>query len=106
MNELIKVNYDSEKPTVLGRDLYEALGVKTPYTQWFERMCEYGFDENIDYSSFSQKVKNLKVVDPLLTTSSQSQWRKKFVCYREMKKANNFVSISYRLKKVGTAQKW
>lgn len=57
MNELIKVNYDSEKPTVLGRDLYEALGVKTPYTQWFERMCEYGFDENIDYSSFSQKVK-------------------------------------------------
>ena len=55
MNELIKVNYDSEKPTVLGRDLYEALGVKTPYTQWFERMCEYGFDENIDYSSFSQK---------------------------------------------------
>ena len=55
MNELIKVNYDSEKPTVLGRDLYEALGVKTPYTQWLERMCEYGFDENIDYSSFSQK---------------------------------------------------
>lgn len=55
MNELIKVNYDSEKPTVLGRDLYEALEVKTPYTQWFERMCEYGFDENIDYSSFSQK---------------------------------------------------
>lgn len=55
MNELIKVNYDSERPTVLGRDLYEALEVKTPYSQWFERMCEYGFGENIDYSSFSQK---------------------------------------------------
>ncbi len=55
MNELIKINYDSERPTVLGRDLYEALEVKTPYSQWFERMCEYGFDENIDYSSFSQK---------------------------------------------------
>ena len=43
MNELIKVNYDSEKPTVLGRDLYEALGVKTAYKDWFKRMCEYGF---------------------------------------------------------------
>ncbi|MEI3162200.1 MAG: antA/AntB antirepressor family protein [Lachnospirales bacterium] len=52
MNELIKINYDSERPTVLGRDLYEALEVKTAYKDWFPRMCEYGFEENIDYSSF------------------------------------------------------
>ena len=31
MNELIKINYHSERPTVLGRDLYEALEVKTAY---------------------------------------------------------------------------
>lgn len=54
MNELIKINYDSDRPTVLGRDLHKALGVKTPYTQWFDRMKEYGFAENIDYMSFSQ----------------------------------------------------
>lgn len=54
MNELIKINYDSDRPTVLGRDLYEALGVKTPYTQWFDRMKDYGFTENADYTSFSQ----------------------------------------------------
>lgn len=52
MNELIKVNYDSERPTVLGRDLYEALEVKTAYKDWFPRMCEYGFAEGIDFSSF------------------------------------------------------
>lgn len=52
MNELIKINYDSERPTALGRDLYEALEVKTAYKDWFPRMCEYGFEENIDYSSF------------------------------------------------------
>ncbi|MBS4869332.1 MAG: antA/AntB antirepressor family protein [Eubacterium sp.] len=52
MNELIKINYDSERPTVLGRDLYEALEVKTAYKDWFPRMCEYGFEENVDYSSF------------------------------------------------------
>lgn len=53
MNELIRVNYDSEKPTVLGRELHEALGVREKYSQWFKRMCEYGFGENIDYISFS-----------------------------------------------------
>lgn len=52
MNELIKVNYDSEKPTVLGRDLYEALEVKTAYKDWFKRMCEYGFAEGADFCSF------------------------------------------------------
>ena len=51
---LINVNYDSDRPTVLGRDLHEALEVKTPYTQWFDRMKEYGFTENADYTSFSQ----------------------------------------------------
>lgn len=55
MNELIKVNYDSDRPTVLGRDLHEFLEVATPYTQWFERMCEYGFAENVDFIGFSQK---------------------------------------------------
>ena len=29
MDELIRINYDSERPTVNGRDLHEALQVKT-----------------------------------------------------------------------------
>lgn len=33
MNEIIKINYDSEHPTVLGRDLHKALEVKTAYNQ-------------------------------------------------------------------------
>ena len=52
MNELIKINYDSDRPTVLGRDLYEALEIKTAYKDWFPRMCEYGFTEGTDYCSF------------------------------------------------------
>ena len=51
-NELISINYDREQPTVLGRDLHEALEVKTEYKDWFPRMCEYGFEEGKDYSSF------------------------------------------------------
>ena len=52
MNELIKVSYDNDRPTVSGRDLHEFLEVKTAYKDWFPRMCEYGFVEDTDYCSF------------------------------------------------------
>lgn len=50
MNELINVTLnDSHEPVVSGRQLHEALGVKTRYDNWFNRMTEYGFTENQDY---------------------------------------------------------
>ena len=49
-NEIISINYDSEQPTVLGRDLHAALEVKTAYKDWFPRMCEYGFEEGKDFN--------------------------------------------------------
>ena len=55
MNELIKVNYDSDRPTLSGRELHEFLEVETRYNDWFTRMCEYGFVENIDFYSFLSK---------------------------------------------------
>lgn len=50
MNELIKINYESDNPTVSGRDLHEKLEIKTAYKDWFPRMCEYGFNVNEDYT--------------------------------------------------------
>lgn len=53
MNEVIKVTVnDNHEPIVSGRQLHEALGVKTPYDKWFPRMTEYGFTENEDFSTF------------------------------------------------------
>ena len=52
MNEIIKVNYENDRPTVLARELHEFLEVKTAFKDWFPRMCEYGFSEGIDFSSF------------------------------------------------------
>lgn len=50
MNELINVTLnDNQEPIVSGRQLHEALGVKTPYSMWFDRMIEYGFTENQDF---------------------------------------------------------
>ena len=55
MYELFKVNYDNERITLSARELHEFLGINTQYTKWFERMAEYGFNENIDYQAISQK---------------------------------------------------
>ena len=55
MNDLIAINYDTDKPTVSGRELHEALGVKDHYTDWFKRLCEYGFADGEDYIGFSEK---------------------------------------------------
>ncbi len=52
MNELIKVDYTTDRPTVSARELHEFLEVKTAYKDWFPRMCEYGFTEGQDFCSF------------------------------------------------------
>lgn len=59
MNEIININYNEEQPTVLGRDLHKALGVKTAYKDWFPRMCEYGFSEGKDFNPLkNERVQN------------------------------------------------
>ena len=52
MNEIIKVNYENDRPTVSGRELHGFLEVGTQYKDWFPRMVEYGFIEGLDFSSF------------------------------------------------------
>lgn len=50
MNNLINVTLnENHEPIVSGRQLHEALGVKTKYADWFNRMIEYGFTENQDF---------------------------------------------------------
>ena len=56
-NELIKIDYtNSDRPTVLARDLHTALEVETPYNKWLPRMCEYGFTEGVDYVTVDKNV--------------------------------------------------
>ncbi|ALH46751.1 phage antirepressor KilAC domain-containing protein (plasmid) [Staphylococcus epidermidis] len=40
---------------ISGRELHKALEVKTRYNDWFERMINYGFEENNDYTALTQK---------------------------------------------------
>ncbi|MYY55274.1 ORF6C domain-containing protein [Ligilactobacillus salivarius] len=54
-NELIKITKDVQGNSVVsGRDLHDFLEVQTKYLDWFNRMIEYGFTENIDFSTINE----------------------------------------------------
>ena len=50
--DAITILVNNDKQTISGRDLHEALQIKTRYNDWFKRMCEYGFTEGTDYWTF------------------------------------------------------
>ena len=98
MTELIKVNYDesTDKPTVSGRELHDALGIKTAYKDWFPRMCEYGFTEGDDFcSNLSESTGGRPATDHQLTipmakeicmlqrNEKSKQFRKYFISIEE-----------------------
>ncbi|OTO24926.1 ORF6C domain-containing protein [Enterococcus sp. 3C7_DIV0644] len=56
MNELIKTYKNDQNETLVnGRELHEYLGVRTRYNDWFNDMIQYGFIENVDFTSFTEK---------------------------------------------------
>lgn len=60
----IEVN-ENQEPILSARELHNFLEVNSNYTTWFKRMCEYGFDENIDFIEIWSDSKNGNVVDYL-----------------------------------------
>lgn len=69
--ELIKVEYSSDRPTVSARELHGFLNVDTRFNVWFPRMAAYGFTEGSDFARVTQKCDTLggmqDVVDYQLT---------------------------------------
>lgn len=56
MEEIIKVNYESEQPTVSARDLHESLGIEKRFSAWFEANSQ-GFVENEDFKGAYLEVR-------------------------------------------------
>ena len=50
MDSLLRINYESEMPTVSARDLHEALEISKRFSVWFETNSQ-GFVENEDFTS-------------------------------------------------------
>lgn len=56
MNRLLKINYETEQPTVSARELHEGLEINTRFNDWFSRMTEYGFENGKDFYSKMSKT--------------------------------------------------
>lgn len=50
MNEIIKVNYETDEPSVSARSLYEGLEIKKRFSSWFDSNSQ-GFIEGEDFTS-------------------------------------------------------
>lgn len=50
MNEIIRVNYETDEPTVSARSLYEGLEIKKRFSSWFDSNSQ-GFIEGEDFTS-------------------------------------------------------
>lgn len=99
MNELIKVNYDNvDRPTVSGRELWEALEVETPYKKWFDRMAEYGFSENLDFwTNLSESTGGRPSTDHQLTIPMAKE-----LCMLQRTEKGKF----WRQYFIGVEEKW
>lgn len=51
MNELIKITEHNGNQAVSARDLHKFLEITERFSSWFERMLQYGFVENQDFTS-------------------------------------------------------
>ena len=80
MNELLKINYEAEQPTVSARDLHEALEINTRFNDWFSRMAEYGFENGVDFNLLkNEKVRLEGFSDPRKASSTVNTsltWKK------------------------------
>lgn len=58
--ELIKIHEREGEKLVSARELHNFLEVKTVFADWIQRMIQYGFTENQDFTVFLKNEKNPK----------------------------------------------
>lgn len=50
---------------VSARELYDFLGIKTHFKDWFPRMMEYGFEENVDFVPLKNEQIKVSRLNPI-----------------------------------------
>ena len=56
MQDLINVQNENGQLLVSARDLHEYFESKERFSKWFDRMCEYGFEEDMDFTSVKKST--------------------------------------------------
>lgn len=74
MEDLIKIDYAAEHPTVSARELHDGLEIETPFKKWIDRMCEYGFEANKDFwTNLSESTGGRPATDYQITVDMAKQ---------------------------------
>ena len=102
--ELIKIREENGEQLVSARELYEFLGVKKDFTDWFKyRVSQYGFEENLDFTTilgkstggrpskdFAIKIEMAKELSMVENNEKGKEARKYFIaCERKLKEFND-----------------
>lgn len=119
MTEIIKIEtLENGAQAVSARELYKFLEIKTAFKDWFPRMCEYGFTDQVDFCSFlSESTGGRPAQDYVITidmakeicmiqrSEKGKQARQYFIeCERQLQMMQQ---DSYMITdKVARAQKW
>ena len=70
MSDLIKITTKDGKQLVSARELHDFLEIGVHFSTWMKRMCEYGFEEDIDFSILKSSNPNggiTKIDDYVIT---------------------------------------
>ena len=70
---MIKINQENDRITVSARELHEFLQVKTAFKDWFPRMCEYGFEEGVDFNPLKNEQVRLEGTRTVTRTVDDAQ---------------------------------
>ncbi|MRM93782.1 hypothetical protein D1Z98_01995 [Riemerella anatipestifer] len=75
MKALIKITEQNGRKAVSARELHSFLEITERFSSWFERMCQYGFVENIDYQGceFFNTLANQTLKDYALTLDTAKE---------------------------------
>ena len=112
MNNLIPVTQNENgELLVSARNLHKGLEITDRFSRWFERMCEYGFTENEDYTSVkSSTVVNNGAVKELQDYALKIDMAKEISMIQRNEKGKQirkyFIECERQLKDVSTKDKY
>ena len=112
MKDLIPVTQNENgELLVSARNLYKGLEITDRFSRWFERMCEYGFTENEDYTSVkSSTVVNNGAVKELQDYALKIDMAKEISMIQRNEKGKQirkyFIECEKQLKDISTKDKY
>ena len=112
MKDLIPVTQNGNgELLVSARNLYKGLEITDRFSRWFERMCEYGFTENEDYTSVkSSTVVNNGAVKELQDYALKIDMAKEISMIQRNEKGKQirkyFIECEKQLKDISTKDKY